>query len=198
MKGQIRQLDSKPFNECGRLLCSVSQPATVNGACCSAQPAVHRLCSVPRTGGLLLAARSVPQMRGAPVALWEPELLGLRRISLVCGGLRCRSPEQPAFLHRVWSHHRTQAAHAAVAWRPPTSCIRAASHPGPFSWPSWRSTICRTCRADDGISIRAINSDQKGDNVTTASGAAAYVAGLRFSGMTVSCAGTADEASSPV
>lgn len=39
--------------------------------------------------------------------------------------------------------------------------------------------------ADDGISIRAINSDLKGDGVTSATAAASYVGGLKFSGMTV-------------
>lgn len=37
---------------------------------------------------------------------------------------------------------------------------------------------------DDGISIRAINSKNVGDGITTAAAAAAYVANLRFSGMT--------------
>mmetsp|Transcript_1977 Transcript_1977/g.5870 ORF Transcript_1977/g.5870 Transcript_1977/m.5870 type:complete len:452 (-) Transcript_1977:2876-4231(-) len=37
---------------------------------------------------------------------------------------------------------------------------------------------------DDGISIRAINSDLKGDGVTSATAAASYVGGLKFSGMT--------------
>lgn len=37
---------------------------------------------------------------------------------------------------------------------------------------------------DDGISIRAINSNAEGDNITSASAAAAYVGNLRFSGMT--------------
>lgn len=39
--------------------------------------------------------------------------------------------------------------------------------------------------ADDGISIRAINSDLAGDAITSAAAAASYVGGLKFSGMTV-------------